>query len=386
MSNFDINVAIKDAIASGALADEYFIPSRIKATCNIYLSERNRAKTTTWLIVGIAAYVRYGTITHVIRSRATMIAESKVWNMYNTLIKFDYITKLTCGKWNHITYNRAKRTWTLCKVDKTTLQILEKDETPCTVMMSVDKSDEYKSGYVCDCADLVIYDEFQNISRRADDSILFINLLSTLFRSRRGCKVIMLSNTIDKDDKYFDELFLRDFISLSEQGDKELITTPQGTKVYCEYLDKRPVNKLDQEIINEYYQLNIKGIESVTGEGWQVYDAKHIDPNKQYTRLTKNVYVYTRGKYIHVNIVQVIDTHKVAIYITPATHDRMHKDEIVYTRDISRAYVPQRIVRDLTTAQDPLSRLIRSCIASDDIYASDNTTAYRFKKYIDDKE
>ena len=383
---FDINRSIKDALESGCLADDYFIPRRIKATWNVYLSERNRAKTTTWLIVGVAAYQRYGTITHVLRSREQMIAESKICGMYDVLLKNDYISKLTCGKWNSIVYQRNKRAWYLCNRDKTNCNITETDNKPCTKMMSVDKSDEYKSGYVCTDADLVIYDEFQNLTRRKDDNILLLNILYTLFRDREGCKIIMLSNTLDKDDIYFDDLYLRDFISLSTQGDNTRVVTPRGTSIYCELLDKRKISQIQDDIVSEYYGLGTKGIEAITGEGWQILDAKHIQPYTEYERLSNNIYCYTRASYMHINIVRIKDTHKLALYITPATHARDNNDEIIYTRDISNAYKDKIIKRDLSMCNDPLSKIIRKLIARDDVYYSDNTCAVRFKRYIDNKE
>ena len=381
----DINVCIRDAISAGCLTEEYYIPRKIKATYNVYLSERNRAKTTTWLIVAIAAHVRYGTITHILRSRTTMIAESKIYKMFDSIRTQNYITKLSAGRWNDIEYSRIKRVWTLCNRDKDTCKIVEYDDEPTAVMMAVEQSELYKSGYTCTKADLVIYDEFQNNSRVKKDSIYFMDILSTLFRDRLGCKVIMLSNTLDKDDRYFDELLLRDFITYSDQGDSTLVVSPKGTKVYCELLDQRKIARKNQQIISEYFDLSVRGIEAITGEGWQIEDAKHIDPEREVERLTKNIYIYTRGVYLHCNIVRIKETSKIALYITPATHRQVHSDEIIYTRDLDNAYNTNAIIKDVTSS-DPLTRYINKIIYHDDVYASDNTTAIRFKRYITNKE
>lgn len=385
-TTFDINKCIKDALSAGCLSEEYFIPRRVTATWNIYLSERNRAKTTTWLIIGLAAYVRYGTVTHILRSRESMISESKIYNMYDVILRADYIPKLTCGRWNSIVYLRNKRAWYLCNRHAQTREVTECDPDECAHMMSVDKSDEYKSGYVNTKADLVIYDEFQNLSRRKDDCILLLNILYTLFRSRRGCKIVMLSNTLDKDDRYFDDLYLRDFISLSTQGDHQRIVTPRGTTIYCELLDKRKISSMQADVVSEYYGLTAKGIEAITGEGWQLLDAKHIAPYEEYERLTRNIYCYTHAQYMHVNIVRIKRTGRLALYITQATHEREHEDEIVYTRDRDRAYNQVNVIRDLTSHDDSISRLLRKLIMRDDVYYADNTCAVRFKRYLEDKE
>ena len=379
-SKLDINQAIKDSVSAGALTEEFFLPRKIKATWNVFLSERNRAKTTTWLIVGIAAYIRYNTVTHYLRTSRTMISESKINTIYDTIKRYDYITKLTCGKWNDIVYKRMKRSWYLCNRDGE--EIKDIDINPCTRVMDVDESDEYKSGYACPDADLVIYDEFQNDSQRRGDFLRLNNILSTLFRSRTGCKIILLSNTIDKEHEYFDELELRDFISCSDAGDSTLIKTSKGTSIYCELLDRRQTNT-NMQIMQEYFGFNTKGIEAITGEGWQVEDVPHINPNIKYKSLAKNIYIYTRGVYIMLEPVRFEDG-KCAIYAHKANDPTdKHKDRYIYTHNVECGNANE--VYHLGTGNN-LDKWIRRKLESRQVWYSNNDIGIKVARYIADRD
>lgn len=375
-SKLNINQAIKDAVSAGALSHEYFLPRAIKATWNVYLSERNRAKTTTWLIIGMAAYQRYGTITHYIRTTRQMIAESKIITIYDTIKQCGYISALTCGKWNDIIYKRMKRSWYLCKREGES--IIDEDIKPCCRVMDVDECDDYKSGYACPDADLVIYDEFQNDAQRRGDFLRLNNLLSTLFRSRLGCKVILLSNTIDKGHEYFDELELRDFISCSDAGDDTTIKTSKGTTVYCELLDKRE-SRENKAILKEYFGFKTKGIEAITGEGWQVEDVPHINPAIKYTTLANNIYIHTRGIYIMLEPVSM-SNGTIAIYAHKANEPkREHKDTYIYTHTMECG--DDRLHYHLGEGSK-LDKWIKGKIEARQIWYSNNDIGIKVARYV----
>ena len=378
-SKLDINQAIQDCVSAGALTQEYFLPRKIQATWNVYLSERNRAKTTTWLIVGIAAYHRYKTVTHYLRTSRAMIAESKILTIYDTIKSCGYISVLTCGAWNDIVYKRTKRSWYLCT--RVGEEITKIDDNPCTRVMDVDECDEYKSGYACPDADLVIYDEFQNDSQRRGDFLRLNNLLSTLFRSRTGCKIILLSNTIDKGHEYFDELELRDFISCSDAGDNTLIKTAKGTSIYCELLDKRQ-NTENKSIIQEYYGFRTKGIEAITGEGWQVEDVPHIDPDIKHRTLANNIYIYTRGLYIMLEPVLFADG-TTAIYAHKANEPKEHADTYIYTHDVECGNSKHHYHLG---SGNKLDRWIRNKLETRQVWYSNNDIGIKVARYIADRD
>lgn len=378
-AHIDINRAIRECIQSGVLLEEYYIPHKIDATWNVYLSERNRAKTTTWLLVGLACYVQTGTVTHYIRTSERMIAESKISTIYDTIRKSGYISILSAGKWNSIRYLRTRREWRLCNVDDMG-DIKSEDTKACTRVMCTDQSDEYKSGYQCPDGDLIIYDEFQNDAQRRGDFIRLLNIVSTVFRERRGCKIVLLSNTIDKGHEYFDDLELRDFISCSDAGDSTRIVTGKGTSVYCELLDRRATSA-NAEVIREYYGFKAKGIESITGEGWQVEDVPRIDPAKRFKSVARNIYIYTRGIYIQLEVVDVDD--KRYIYAHKAIDPSKHKDAVIYTHEMRCG---DGRYRYHLGGGSKLDVYLRNKFERREVYYANNDVGIKVAKYIANKD
>ena len=84
---------------------------------NMILSERARGKTTNLLLMGLCFFWEYGTQIQYIRSRENMIAKNKILNLFDTIVEYKYIEKLTGGKYNNVHY--ASRRFYLCNKTRT---------------------------------------------------------------------------------------------------------------------------------------------------------------------------------------------------------------------------------------------------------------------------
>ena len=62
------------------------------------------------------------------------------------------------------------------------------------------------------------------------------DLVKTILRDRQSGMLCLASNTIDRLSPFFKELEISERVETMEQGDQEIITTPQGTKIYVEIL------------------------------------------------------------------------------------------------------------------------------------------------------
>ena len=66
-----------------------------KAHIHLLVSERSTGKTTNLLLVGIIMYYLYGTTTEYIRSNDKMITYQKTKNLFDVILEYDYISKIT---------------------------------------------------------------------------------------------------------------------------------------------------------------------------------------------------------------------------------------------------------------------------------------------------
>lgn len=91
----------------------FHIPSNIY--WNVIMSERRLGKTTNILLMGIYMNLSYGTVIQYIRSKEDQIMPKYAADIFTIILQFDYIERMTDGKYNHIVrkgrkYYYAKRT------------------------------------------------------------------------------------------------------------------------------------------------------------------------------------------------------------------------------------------------------------------------------------
>ena len=128
-----------------------------KAHIHLLVSERSTGKTTNLIIVGIIMHYLYGTTTQYIRANDKMITYQKTKNLFDVILEYDYISKITKGKYNSVHYH--SRRWYLCLKDDEG-EIIEKADNHFMCMLACNESDNYKSSYNAPKGDWIIYDEF----------------------------------------------------------------------------------------------------------------------------------------------------------------------------------------------------------------------------------
>ena len=76
----------------------------------------------------------------------------------------------------------------------------------------------------------------------------FFNLISTIKRLRRSCIICLLANVIDMYHIYFKEFCISEAVQCMRAGDKAVITSDYGTKVYVERIEQPAAAKAQDEV------------------------------------------------------------------------------------------------------------------------------------------
>ena len=181
------------------------------------------------------------------------------------------IKKKTKGKYDRIIYQSSK--WYLAYFDDELDKIVTEDEPiayafPLTEMEH-DKSTSYPR------ITTIFFDEFMTRgSYLPDEFILFMNVISTVFRSRNTpeLKVIMSANTISQYCPYFKEMGL-DHVRKMKPGDIEVYTYgDSGLKVAVEYTDA-PSKGKPSDI---FFAFSNPRLRMITGGEWELNIYPHI--------------------------------------------------------------------------------------------------------------
>ena len=295
----------------------------------ITLSERARGKTTNLLLFGMCIYKLYGTGICYLRSSEHMIAPKVSKDMFSNIISWGYVDKLTDGKYNTITYK--SRRWYYAKVDDEG-KIVEQDQNPFCLMLSIDKNEDYKS--VLETKnDFIIFDEFIERNYYMLQFVMLCDLIKTIGRERKSPVICLCANTIDIQSPYFTELQIRDRIQNMVQGENELITTPKGTRVYFEILGKKveKADKKQKELNRLFYGFDNPKLASITGAStWAIDNYPH--PPKEFRTVERRRYIYYNDKYISLDI---CESEEGKIFINCHLATKIYEDSIIYSLDFS---------------------------------------------------
>lgn len=287
--------------------EEAYNPTRTikegtKENVKIYvgMSKRKTGKTTNWLIIGLIMYYLYGTMTVYMRQTEDMIAPKNTGDMYDTIIQYGYIEKITNGEFDYIKY--SSRFWYLCKRENG--EIKYQSEIACTFMCCVQKYQDTKSGIQLPFADLIIYDEFLSDIYYPDEFVHVQQLISSIKRFRRSAIVVWLANQIDLYSIYFNELCIADDVQKMPVGGRAIITTEMGTKIYVERIEQsESVKRIDEIDVLLYYGFKNPKLASITGDNWATKNYQHI-PDGDFDILFPNIYIRYNNKYVRMDIVK----------------------------------------------------------------------------------
>ena len=156
------------------------------------LSERSVGKTTQWLLVGMCMFRLYGTIIQYVRQFEDMIMPKASSDLFATILKYDYVTKLTDGEYNTIVYK--SRRWYFAYMDTETMEITRTCPDHFMFSCSVDKQQQLKSSYNCPTGDLIIFDEFVGKYTPVNEFVEFCDLTKTICRDRQSPRFVLLAN------------------------------------------------------------------------------------------------------------------------------------------------------------------------------------------------
>lgn len=266
------------------------------------LSDRSRGKTTNVLLLGVMLNTKYGIVPHYIRRREKEdLAPKTLKDLFKTILDFDYITKITNGRWNSVEY-KARR-WFYCNRDEN--GIVEIADDFFMMCMGIDNADSYKSTYNSPHGDLIILDEFIPLKGTLylqDEFILLLDIIKTVFRDRTACKIFCLSNVISKYSPYFNEWGCSKDVQKLESGQSFVHTTKIGTKVKVTFLSATQ-SKVRQLSNSKFFGFENPKLGMLNNAQWQLEMYPHpLFRVKDTNLITKSLFIFHAENLIQIEI------------------------------------------------------------------------------------
>lgn len=300
---------------------DHFLDS---ASWFVFLSERALGKTTGALICAMVANKLFNTVAEYVRLTADMIKPKKLSTLFEVIESNNYIEKITEGRWNGVYY--FGNVWKYCNRDEEG-KIIEKCQFPLMHVFDLNETNKLKSSYNNVNGDLIIVDEFIDNQTPYQDYFFYLcDSASTVFRSREGCKIVLLANTIDVRSVWFSELGIMRDVNNMKIGERKLIKPKDTTTVYVEIVanTKRTVK---QKINDLYFGFKNPKLNAITGDdtwaysSFPIWEKGYFDEDNNYHAyvyefLNTNIFLLSDGFYNQV-IIAEHEKYGICAYIRP---------------------------------------------------------------------
>lgn len=238
---------------------------------NVAISERSTGKTTNWVLLGLCMNKLYGTIIQYIRQSENMIMPKNIGTMMSVINKFGYVKKLTDGRFDMLQYKA--RNWFYVKLDELG-NVVEKSD-PVMFCLDLDHNEYYKSSYVAPLGDLIIFDEFVSKSYKPNEFVTFCDLVKTIIRERLSPVVVMLANTTDRYNTYFQELDIQQELLGLKIGDHFKKDVGGSTSIFVELVGSKNEARAFQN--SKFFKFKNPRLASITGGDWAIDSYPHIE-------------------------------------------------------------------------------------------------------------
>lgn len=347
------------------IPSDVYNPTKLPITKAKYfnlLSARSTGKTTNILLLGMVCHKLYGTIIQYIRKTEAMLYNQVIGELFKTIKKYDYVTKLTEGRWNSVYYYSRK--WYYCNIDADG-KIYEKDSEHFMYCLAVNRRDDYKSTYNAPTGDFIIYDEYISERYTLNEFVHVEDLIKTIIRDRITPVIFFLANTIDKHSEYFAEMEIYEDVQTMELGQHEIITSSRGTKVYVELIQDAKEANRKKELNSLFFGFGNPMLSSITGDGWAISSFPHIESG--YTTLMHGVYIDYHGRLLELEFVEYPEG--MGMYINVHRASQTYPDSVIYCNEERKDY---RYRFHMGTGSR-LDKLIDWCIINHRIRFHDNS-------------
>lgn len=330
-------------------------------------SERSIGKTTNWILLGMILNKLYGITIEYIRQTIDMIMPRNL-KLFKTIIEYNYIEKITDGKYNNVKYFSRKFYY---------INTVTGDESTEEFMncLSIDNNMDYKSSYNAPRGDLIIFDEFISKYYRVNEFIDFEDLIKTIIRERKSPIIVMLSNTIDKHNIYFKELEIYDYIQQMRGGEKKLVTTEMGTRININLITNVRNSKKKSLHNKLFFGFKNELLNSIRGGEWATDSYPHIPKNKNVDIILKNYYINFNDKLINIELVNE-ENLGLCCFLHLATNT--YSDSIIFTHKKEINAINERYLFGYSKTDI----LIWKLYSKNKFYYSDNMVGEIVNSYI----
>ncbi len=346
------------------------------AQYNMVIGKRSNGKTYACLDYGIKQYFETGAEMAYIRRQAEDLKPKRASTIFNGIIENRLIEKYSNGVWTDITFSVGK--WYFCRYEVDNEKGVRNkvtDEKPFCYAFSLsdmehDKSTSYPK------IKTIIFDEF--ITRyyyMQDEFIIFMNVLSTITRSRTDVKIFMLANTVNKFCPYFAEMGLKN-VKTQKIGTIDVYEYGQtGLKVAVEYVQSNEGVTKDGNMLFAFDNPRLK---MITHGTWEIDIYPHLPIKYKESDILFQYFIKWDGEILHCEIIRKENYFFTYIHMKTTDIQNEDKDIIFQSEPDAR---PNYYTR-LNKPCDKITNKIADFYKKDKVFYQNNEVGEIVNNYL----
>lgn len=290
------------------------------------LSERSTGKSTNWILLGMCMHKLYGTQIIYIRETVDMIRPAHSRQLFNTILEYDYIKKVTDGAYDSVKYH--SRVWFYYNTEKDT-----EAAEPFMVALSLDENILNKSSFNAPRGDLIIFDEFISRHNYANQFVDLCDTLKTIIRERDSALIVLLANTIDRHSFWFKELGIYEQIQKMKIDTSCEYENKGGTKISIALMGKTAAKMPEhrKEHNRKFFGFLNPKLNSITGGDWAMriypHPPKCLKEDKP-QRISFNRYIRHNNYLLNIELYK---SEELGLYVICHKARDTYEDSIIYT-------------------------------------------------------
>lgn len=339
---------------------------------NVILSPRGVGKTTNMLLLGMCEHEINGTEIQYIRQYDDMLTPSRLANLFDVILQFGYIAKITNGRWTNVKYTR--RRWYYCNTDSDG-KTVEIDTVPFMACLGINREHELRSSYNAPQGDFIIVDEFMRADKMylRDEFILLANLLSTIIRKRTTAKIYLLANLVDITCPYLSEMGIADIVKSMTFGQQKQLTSGETVLNIVLLSPDTKTKNTATKYFAPWANNKITGITGTRGV-WALKMYPHA-PHDSGFIIIDRAQIQCQDGYI----CREIRKYPTGFYLMFYPLNQPATDRVTYTVDDS---LPFTTLRRYGMGYSETDKIVIDLIRMKRWFFSDNTTGERVETYL----
>lgn len=358
------------------IPDDVFNPVRALSgrvgDWNVILSPRARGKTTNLLLWGMCENWTKGAVIQYIRQYDDMLTPTQINNLFEVILQFGYIEKITDGKYNSCKYTR--RRWYYTRVDDSGEEV-ERANEPFMVCLAINREHDYRSTYNAPKGDFIIVDEWMRADKMymRDEFVLLSNLLSTIIRDRVTARIFMIANLVDITCPYLTEMGIHEIVRVMTFGEFKQIKVDDTVISILLIAAEKHKSKAKNKYFGVWQNAKMTGITGAKGV-WALKIYPRAPHDKEYEIIDK-AQIQVADGFICREIRKYDDGLYIMFYPLYAPLD----NRVTYTWDTSQSFgTLRRYGLGYTLTDETMKELLKrkKC------YFSDNATGERVDAFL----